>query len=79
MSDDTIKLGEFMTALRVPVNPHDCYLVRDRHRGDLCAIEWYPRWRRWVVQEVEPGAVFSADCLRDLAAALERLNDGPLV
>ena len=76
---DLIKLGEYMTALRVPLRGHDAYMIRDRHCGALCLIEWFPRWRRWVVTSAEDDAVFSADCLRDLAAALERLNDGPLV
>jgi len=34
MSDDTIKLGAYMTAL-----PRDCYLVRDQHGADMCCIE----------------------------------------
>lgn len=42
--------------------------------GDvLGAICWFPRWRQYCFDPVE-NAVFNNQCLRDLAAFLERAN-----
>ena len=65
-----MKIGKYMTATPVGIKPREVYIVSDRHGGRLAFVEWYPRWRQYVVDPQE-GAVFSADCLRDLATFCE--------
>ena len=42
------------------------YVVRNRRSREVIAeIEWYPKWRRWVLVPCEH-TVWSTDCLRDI-------------
>ena len=59
-----------MTAHRVPCEPRDVFTVEARGGATLATIEWYPRWRKYVLSP-ESSAVFSADCLRELAAFID--------
>lgn len=67
------KLGKYMTTERVPCAPHDVYLVRDRRGNTLASVEWYDRWRCYVV-EPEGGAVFNAECLHSLGGFLATID-----
>ena len=46
----------------------------NKTRGTLCFINWYVGWKQWVVGEVCPGSIFSADCLRDIAEFMAQLE-----
>lgn len=65
-----MKLGRYMTVERVPAS-HDAFLIYDRGGHVLATIEWYARWRCYVVSPDER-AVLSAECLRVLADFCER-------
>lgn len=60
-----MKLGPYMTVERVPAT-HDAFLIYDRGGHMLATIEWYARWRCYVLSP-DSRAVFSAECLRELA------------
>ena len=64
-------LGPYMTAEPVGTATRETYLVKDRRGGILATVEWFPRWRRYVL-DPERGSVWSADCLRAVAAFMER-------
>jgi len=72
--DDSTRIGQYMTAERVPCEPKDVWMICDRRGITLALVEWYPKWRKWALKEVEAGAVFSADCLASLAAWMEGLR-----
>jgi hypothetical protein len=68
-------LGSYMVAEEMP-NPGRKtrrWSVTARSGGTLGIVQWYGAWRQYVFQ---PGTMseFSAGCLRDLAAFLERVN-----
>ena len=49
-------------------HPKGIFLIRNKRAGDILGkIEWYPRWRQYVV-EFEEGTVWSQDCLADVRA-----------
>jgi len=46
--------------------------VRAKQGGDvLGVVQWWPAWRRYVFQPAYP-TVFEQDCMRDIAAFIER-------
>lgn len=65
-----MKLGRYMTVERVPAS-HDAFLIYDRGGHVLATIEWYARWRCYVVSP-DSLAVLSAECLRVLADFCEQ-------
>lgn len=69
-----MKLGKYMTARAVGMAPHEAYTIVSTGNDILGVVEWYPRWKRYVFSDSHPRAVFSADCLTDLAAFLEKLT-----
>jgi hypothetical protein len=71
---DEKRVGRYMTAKRVPCAPKDVWMICDRSGSTLALVEWYPRWRKWTMREVEADAVFSEDCLASLAAWMEGLK-----
>ena len=40
----------------------------------LAGVAWYPQWKKYCVMASNEYAVFSADCLRDMADLLEKVN-----
>jgi len=75
MSDDTRQIGKYMTAQRVPHEPHDIWIVRNSHsRSILALVEWYKPWRRYVLSPDE-NTVYSHDCLTALAAFVRGLDE----
>lgn len=61
-----MKLGRYMTAERLPCDPHDVWLVNDRRGALLATVEWYAPWRCYVMDPAS-GVVFNAECLAELA------------
>lgn len=62
-------LGEYLEAVPQPLNGRKtkAWAIYSRRRGDLLAnVRWYGRWRQFVVYP-EPGTLFNAECLRQLA------------
>ena len=53
--------------------PHEVYVIDSRAGDHLATVEWYPRWKRYVLSP-EIGAVFSADCLSALVVFIESLE-----
>jgi hypothetical protein len=47
--------------------------LRNKRDQDLGEIIWYVNWRQYVFRGMDH-CDFSADCLRDIAAFLERQN-----
>ncbi len=46
-----------------------------KHGDDLGVVEWYSVWRQYTFS-AEPGAIFSHDCLNDIAAfCLQKTNE----
>jgi len=69
------RVGRYMQAEAVGTAPHETWLIRARDGAELGYIEWYPRWGQYVLQP-EDTAVFSADCLRDLALFIAKCKNG---
>lgn len=68
-----MKIGKYMTARHVGMAPHEVYTIHDRNHHVLATVEWYWRWKQYIVQP-EHDAVFSVECLRDLTTFLEHCN-----
>jgi len=50
--------------------------IRNQRTGDdLGELTWYAPWGQWIAR-FRDRAVWSADCLRDVAAELTRRNEG---
>lgn len=69
-----INLGQHMTAQTVGAWPEEAYRVASCDEL-LGLIEWYPDWKQFVFVP-EYGALFSCDCMRELATFCERLTRG---
>ncbi len=52
-------------------NTWEC--LNTKHRQVLGGVWYYNLWKKWVFVS-EPAAVFSADCLRDIAEFMEQLK-----
>jgi hypothetical protein len=53
----------------------DLWVIRNIKSGvPIAALEYYAPWRQWVLSAVNPGSVFSADCLTDIADFLVQLK-----
>lgn len=48
-------------------------IINKRHDDLLAEITWYADWRRWVMSP-NFDTVWSADCLRDIAGFMEKLE-----
>ena len=58
-----------------PINGKPVYGIFKKKNGDwLGSIYWEPRWNRWV-SEPDTGTIWSKDCHKDIANALERLEN----
>ena len=69
---DSMRVGKFMLAETVVPAPNGVWLVRSIKSGVvLGGIEWYAPWRQYVFQP-ERDTEYSPDCLRALAAFMER-------
>lgn len=66
-----MRIGNHMTAEPVGMAPREVYTIHAKDGAALGYVEWYPRWRKYVFQP-DQDAVFSADCLRDLATFLRK-------
>ena len=66
------KLGRFMYA--VGGAEDDLWEIRDRGGGVLGYVDWYSRWKSYVFNSMGEAVIFSADCLREIAGFMERLN-----
>jgi hypothetical protein len=62
-----------MSVRGIGMAPREAYTILSSTLDPLGTIEWYGRWRQYIF-EPEIGAVFSADCLRDLAGFVEKVN-----
>jgi len=50
------------------------YYIKNKKSGaPLGYIDWYHSWRQWVAW-FESSCVFSADCLRDIQDAMEKIT-----
>lgn len=70
-------LGKYMFVRFVRSSPSgktSVFEVDDRHGGRLGYICWYPSWRRYCFYPSMEYTVFSADCLRDIAAFIASLR-----
>lgn len=67
-----MKIGKYITARAVGMAPHEAYTILSERGDTLGTVEWYPRWKQYIF-DPEAGAVFSHDCLRELAAFCERM------
>lgn len=61
-----MKIGKYMTAKGVGMAPREVYTIHGRAGDALGTVEWYKPWKKYVF-DPEIGAVFSSECLRDLA------------
>lgn len=50
-----------------------CVVHNKKSDSPLGTIEWYPRWRQFVLTSMD-NVIWSADCLRDVAQEIERVN-----
>lgn len=64
------RLGRFLTAQPLA---DGCWRVVNRHKQVLGVVEHEHRWSEYVF-EPTPGAVFSHECLRELAGFLASLR-----
>jgi len=71
------KIGKFIEIRRLPRSEGRktvCWIVRSaRSRAPLGVIAWRSGWRQYVL-EPELHTVWSAGCLRDVAAFLDRVK-----
>lgn len=52
-----------------------CWVVENKkHRHYLGDITFYPQWKEWIFSPDE-NAIFSTECLADLARFLKELNE----
>ena len=66
----TKSIGRFIEASQVG----DVWLIRNKRGGDvLGGVEWYTPWRQYVFSADET-AIFSHDCLSDIAAFITGLQ-----
>lgn len=68
-----VKLGKFMTAYPISNGAREPWVVEDRDGHSIAYLEWYPRWRQYVM-DAEPTAVFSHDCLTAIAGFCQKLT-----
>ncbi len=64
-----IRIGRFLTAETVLLDPHDAYTIHARNGDTIGFVEWYPRWKEYVFQ-ADDQTVLSHQCLRDMAMFL---------
>ena len=58
-----------------PTDAHDRFSIRNKRTGDhLGGILWHPAWKGYVAT-FSYMAILTADCLRDVAAFIEELNN----
>jgi len=67
----TQKVGPYM---RAEVLSDGIWLLLDRHSNTLATVEWYPRWKRYVLMP-ERGSVWSWDCLEAAAGWIRSLDE----
>ena len=48
--------------------------VNRKSKGQLCIIEYYPDWKRWVMGAVDHMNIFSRDCLEDIIHFMSQLE-----
>lgn len=70
MAEESIRIGRYMRADAVPMDPHNAYTIYARNGSMIGIVEWYPRWREYVFQPDDQTVVLSHQCLRDLAMFL---------
>jgi len=75
MPDKNVKLGKYMTAYPVSSGKRDPYMLEDSSGRSIGMVEYYSRWRQFIFN-AESDAVFSSDCLVELARFCQRLTDG---
>ena len=73
MSDTGIKIGKYMTAHRVPMDPHDVYTIQDRSGSIIGTVDYYKAWKQYCFSP-ESGSIFSDGCLGSMSDFLEGLN-----
>lgn len=71
------RLGQYMEAQQLPRGrgrrTSEWRILNAKHGSDLGHVEWYGPWRRYTFTAA-PGAIFDAECLREIAGFLERKN-----
>lgn len=74
MPVEPVRLGPYMVAEPRSTLPRAAWTIKNaKHRDVLGVLEWYAPWRRYVLA-ANDGAVWSPDCLRDVAGLCERLT-----
>ena len=61
-----VRLGKYMTAYPVSNGRHMPWMIKNNNGAYIAHVEWYPPWRQYVMSP-EPTAVFSPDCLLEIA------------
>ena len=71
-------MAKFIEFDEVMPHPKGIFLIRNKRAKDILGkIEWYPRWRQYVV-EFEEGTVWSQDCLADVRAFILGVSNANL-
>jgi hypothetical protein len=60
-----MSIGKHLSVRSVGVDP-EAWTVHARNGTTLGECNWYAPWKQYVF-EAEPAAIFSSDCLSDLA------------
>lgn len=72
-----MKIGKYLTAEKLPLNRatrKTCiWSILGSDGVELGTVEWYPRWRQYCFMP-HSYCVFSAGCLRELAAFLDSVK-----
>lgn len=69
-------IGQFLVAMslpRLPGRKTGQWQIHSKGGDILGLVSWYGRWRQYTFNP-EEGTTYSAGCLRDLVAFLERVN-----
>lgn len=74
--DETVRLPEpkFITFVAmIEYKETVGWTVRNKRHGDnLGWIQWYAAWKQYVFSAADEAAVFSHDCLQDIAAFMQQ-------
>jgi hypothetical protein len=72
---DNVKLGKYMTAYPISKCARETWCIKDSRGRYIAYLEWYAPWRQYVMN-AESTAVFSHDCLTEIAGFCEKLTGG---
>lgn len=70
---ENVRLGKYMTAFPVSNGKREPWAIKDSDGRYIAYLEWYAPWRQYVMN-AESTAVFSPDCLTEIAGFCRRLT-----